>query len=163
MRQSCAVDLVGFDVCDLAFDRFCTECPKPDRGLVGRLHVSLVLPQAHREHLAFLRVAEEQTAAVAGLHPEGRDEVLFDRTLPLLQALRAYFVLAYPREHVTTAFLVHHTDSAIKAACEEVRPLRKLSALQHFSHKKANLTCSPLPALSLSREPLRPCGDTFGV
>ena len=113
MRQSCAVDFVGLDIRDLAFDRFGTERSKPDRGLVGRVHVSLLLPQAHREHLAFLRVAEEQPAAVAALHPEGRDEVLFDRTLPLMQALRAYFVLAYPREHVTTAFLIDHTGSAI--------------------------------------------------
>src|SRR5215203_559923 len=105
MRQLCAVNLVGFDIRDLAFDGFGTEGPKPDGGLVGSVHVSLFLPQAHREYLAFFRVAEEQTAAVAGLHPEGRDEVFFERALALLKALRTYFVLAYSREHVTTLYL----------------------------------------------------------
>jgi hypothetical protein len=105
MRQSCAVDLVGLDVCDRAFGGFGTERSKPVRGLVGGVHLLLIFPQAHREHLAAIRVGEEQAATVTILDPKRRYDVFFDRTVPLLQAFRAYSVLGYPREHGTTAFL----------------------------------------------------------
>ena len=49
--------------------------------LVGGVHLLLCLPQAYREHLAALWVAKEQAAAIAGLHPERRDDVVFDPRL----------------------------------------------------------------------------------
>src|SRR5215203_1661221 len=104
MRQLCAVDLVGLDVCDRAFDGCGTEDSKPVRGLIRGVHLLLALPQSHREHLAFLWVGKQQAATETRLHPECREEVLLDLTLLLLEALRVYGVLAYPREHNTTAF-----------------------------------------------------------
>jgi hypothetical protein len=83
MHQSCVVNLVRLDVCDRAFDGFGIERSKPVRGLVGCVHLLLALSQAHREHLTFLWVGEEQASVVTMLHPERRDEVLLDRALPL--------------------------------------------------------------------------------
>ena len=111
MIQSCNVDLVGLDVYDRAFDGFSTKDSKPVRSLVGSVHLLLVLPQAHHEHLAAIRVGEETDAAVTNLHPERREDVLFDLTVPLFEALRAYFQLGYPREHGTTAFLARGMDT----------------------------------------------------
>jgi len=104
MCQLCAVDFVGLDVCDRAFDGCGTEDSKPVRGLIRGVHLLLALPQRHREHLALLLVGEEQAATETRLHPERREEVLLDLSLLLLEALRVYGVLAYPREHNTTAF-----------------------------------------------------------
>ena len=87
-----------------AFDGCGTEDSKPVRGLIRGVHILLALPQSHREHLALLWVGEEQAATETRLHPERREEVLLDRNLPLLKALRSNGVLAYPREHNTTAF-----------------------------------------------------------
>src|ERR671933_1842455 len=84
MHQSCAVDLVGLDGCHRAASFFSAEGSKPVSGLVGGVHLLLVLPQAHREHLAALWIAKEQAAAVTGLRPECRDDVVFDRAAPLL-------------------------------------------------------------------------------
>jgi hypothetical protein len=127
MRQLCAVDLVGFDTRDFAFHGSGTEGPKPDRGLVGRTHVLLGLPQAHGEHLALLRVAEEQTATVAGLHPEGRDEVLFDRTLPLWQTLQTHFVALHMESPIMSYWMVarrwvffRHEARAVDATARQV-------------------------------------------
>ena len=69
------------------------------------MHLLLALPQAHREHLTLQYVGEEQSAAVTFLHLDRRDDVLYDRPVPLLYALGAYVEVAYPREHNTTAFL----------------------------------------------------------
>src|SRR5919199_1550051 len=104
MCQLCAVDLVSLNVCDRAFDGCSTEDAKPVRGLIRGAHLFLALPQTHREHLALLFVGEEQAATETRLHSECREKVLLDLTLLLLEALRVYGVLAYPREHNTTAF-----------------------------------------------------------
>src|SRR5918993_741058 len=104
MIQPRDVDLVSLYVFDRTFCGFGTEDSKPVRGLVGGVHLLLALPQSHHEHLALLWVGEEQAATETRLHPERREEVLFDLTLLLLEALRVYGVLAYPREHNTTAF-----------------------------------------------------------
>jgi hypothetical protein len=97
VHQSCAVDLVGLDACNRAAGGLGAEGTKPVRGLIGGVHSFLVLPQAHREQLPALRVTEEQAADVTGLHPECRDDVVFDRVTPLLQALGVYGELGYPR------------------------------------------------------------------
>ena len=83
MRQSCAVNLVRLDVHDRALGGFGAEGSKPVRGLVGGMHLLLILPQGHRKHLAALGVGEEQAATITSLHPKRRDDVLFDRTAPL--------------------------------------------------------------------------------
>src|SRR5215212_3443689 len=105
MCQLCAVDLVGLYVFDRAFDGCGTEDSKPVRCLIRGVHLLLALPQCHREHLAFLWVGQEQAATETMLHPERREEVIFDRNSPLLEELRSNGVLAYPREHNTTAFV----------------------------------------------------------
>src|SRR5215207_9303013 len=104
MCQLCAVDFVGLDVCDRAFDGCGTEDPEPVRGLIRGVHLLLALPQSHHEHLALLWVGEEQAPTEPRLHPERREEVLLDLSLLLLETLRVYGVLAYPCEHNTTAF-----------------------------------------------------------
>src|SRR5215210_2569389 len=104
--QSCAVDLVGLDVFDLAVEGFSTEDSKPVRGLVGGVHVLLVLPQRHSEHLVVLFIGQEQAARVTFLHPQGRDEVLFYLMVSLLEALGVNVESGYPGEHRSTAFLL---------------------------------------------------------
>ena len=104
MIQSCAVDLVGLNVFDRPFEGFSTEDSKPVGGLISGVHLLLVLPQAHREHLALLWVGEEQASTETRLHPERRDEVFFDLTVSLLEALGANVELGYPGENGSTAF-----------------------------------------------------------
>src|SRR5215208_2299693 len=68
MIQSCAVDFVGLDVFDLAVEGFSTEDSKPVGGLVVGVHVLLILPQRHSEHLVVLFIGKEQAARVTFLH-----------------------------------------------------------------------------------------------
>src|SRR5215217_340379 len=106
MVQSCAVDLVGLNVFDLAVEGVSTEDSKPVGGLVGGVHVMLVFPQRHSEHLVVLFIGQEQAARVTFLHPQGRDEVLFNLMVSLLEALGANVEPGYPGEHGSTAFLL---------------------------------------------------------
>jgi hypothetical protein len=69
MIQSCAVDVVGLNVFDLAVEGFGIEDSEPVGGLVGGVHVLLVLPQRHGEHLVVLFIGQEQAARVTFLHP----------------------------------------------------------------------------------------------
>jgi hypothetical protein len=62
MIQSCAVDLVGLDVFDLAIEGFGTEEAKAVGSLVGGVHLLLVLSQRHSEHLVILFIGQEQAA-----------------------------------------------------------------------------------------------------
>jgi hypothetical protein len=110
--QYCDVDLRGLDVCDLPLGGFGTEETKPVGGFIGGVHLLLALPQAHREHLTLQYVGEEQSAAVTFLHLDRRDDVLYDRPLPLLYAIGAYVEVAYPREHITT-FLARGMEDPI--------------------------------------------------
>jgi hypothetical protein len=105
MIQVCDVDLRGLDVCDLPLDGFGTEETKPVGGFIGGVHLLLALPQPHREHLTLQYVGEEHSAAVTFLHLDRRDDVLYDRPVPLLYAIGAYVEVACPREHIITAFL----------------------------------------------------------
>src|SRR5215210_400481 len=106
MIQSCAVDFVGLDVFDLAVEGFGTEDSKPVGGLVGGVHVLLVLPHRHSEHLVVLFVGQEQATRVTFLHPQGRDEVLFYLMVSVLEALGANVEPGYPGEHGSTTFLL---------------------------------------------------------
>ena len=104
MIQSRPVHLVGLDVFDLAVEGFGTEDPEPVRGLIGGVHVLLVLPQRHGEHLVIFFVGQEQATRVAFLHPQGRDEMLFYLMVSSFEGLGANVELGYPCEHGSTAF-----------------------------------------------------------
>ena len=106
MIQSCDVDLVGLDVLDLAVEGLSTEDSKPVGGLVGGVHVLLVIPQRHSEQLVVLFISQEQVARVTFLHPQGRDEVLFYLMVSLSEALGTNVEPGYPGEHGSTAFLL---------------------------------------------------------
>ena len=111
MIQSCIVDLVGLDVCNRPLGGLGTEETKPVGGLVGGVHLLLALPQAYREHLALLRVGEEKGSTVTFLHLNCRQDVLYDRPVPLVYAFGVYVEVAYPRVHNTTAFLARGIDT----------------------------------------------------
>jgi hypothetical protein len=119
------------------------------------VHLLLVLPQCHREHLSAIRATEEEAATVTGLHHERGDDVVYYRTVALLEALGAYGILGYPREH-GTAFPARGMNTAIMAYFSDV--CRVSPGQSVFSKERINEHAKPTAncrGYSPQRAPIR--------